>query len=262
MTEARTLLARPAGFLSDVLAISTRSLRAVARERDVLAVTLIFPPLFFAATVGSLEGLGTFIGINDFRAFQLPVIIVLAVTGVSRAMALVIDIQTGYFDRLLASPVNRAALLLGLMGADLVVVVAVSGFVLLMGLLFGVQIITGPVGVLVFLLLAGFWGLAFNGFLYAYALRTGSPSVVNVTFVLFMPLAFLTTLFVPRHALSSWLATVADFNPVTYVLAGLRALIGTGWVGDVLAAVLAIGGMAALSFTLAFLALRGRLRRG
>ena len=79
-----------------------------------------------------------------------------------------------------------------------------------------------------FLSLAGFWGLAVNGFLYAYVLRTGSPSVVNVTLVLFMPLTFLTTLFVPRHALSSWLATVADFNPVTYVLAGLRALIGSG----------------------------------
>jgi ABC-2 type transport system permease protein len=59
-----------------------------------------------------------------------------------------------------------------------------------------------------------------------------------------------------------FLATAADFNPVTYVLAGLRALIGEGWTGDVVVAVVAIAAVSALSFTLALLALRGRISRG
>ena len=54
----------------------------------------------------------------DFKAFQLPTAIIFSITGVSRASTLVQDIDGGYFDRLLATPVNRVALLLGLMVAD------------------------------------------------------------------------------------------------------------------------------------------------
>src|SRR3712207_7371707 len=58
-------------------------------------------------------------------------------------------------------------------------------------------------------------------FPYTIALRTGNPAAVNSSFVLFFPFAFLTTTFLPQEALTGWLATVADFNPVTYLLAGL-----------------------------------------
>ena len=49
--------------------------------------------------------------------------IIFAVTGVSRASALVTDIQGGYFDRLLLTPIRRPSLLLGLMAADVVGVI-------------------------------------------------------------------------------------------------------------------------------------------
>ena len=107
----------------------------------------------------------------------------------------------------------------------------------------------------------GAWGLAFTGFPYAIALRTGNPAAVNSSFILFFPFAFLTTTFLPQDALSGWLATVADYNPVTYLLAGLRALISTGWTGDILPALLAVGLVGLVSFGLAFSALRARVRR-
>lgn len=260
--SAAPVQARPAGFFRDMLAIAGRALRAVSREPDVLFASLIIPPFFFFVNIGALEQAGALLGVADFKAFQLPVAVVFAVTGVSRASALVTDIKSGYFDRMLASPVSRPALLLGLMAADFVVVVALSVFVLLMGLVVGVHVATGPVGALWFLLLGGLWGLAFTGFPYAIALRTGSANAVNLSFLLFLPLIFLTTTFTPKQALSGWMSTVADFNPVTYVLAGLRALIGTGWTTEVLQATFAIVAIGAVSFSLALLALRGRVRRG
>ena len=72
----------------------------------------------------------------------------------------------------------------------------------------------GTAGVLVFLLLSAGWGLAFTGFPYAIALRTGNPGAVNSSFILFFPFAFLTTTFLPQEALTGWLATVADYNTV------------------------------------------------
>jgi ABC-2 type transport system permease protein len=76
-----------------------------------------------------------------------------------------------------------------------------------------------------------------------------------------MPFLFLTTLFAPREELSGWLSTAATFNPVTYLLAGQRALAMNGWdASDVGGALLAVATVGTLSFSLALLALRSRLR--
>ena len=78
--------------------------------------------------------------------------------------------------------------------------------------------------------MAALWSLAFAGFAYAIALKTGNPAAVNSTFLLFFPFLFLTSSYVPRSQLSGWLSTVAGFNPVTYLLGGLRSLvIGNSW---------------------------------
>src|ERR1700737_2658938 len=105
---------RPTGFLADCLAIAGRATRAVPREPEVLVPALFIPMFFFFINIGALEKLAEHSGrVSDFKAFQLPVAIIFAVTGVSRASALVTDIQDGYFDRLLMPPVRRLALLLG-----------------------------------------------------------------------------------------------------------------------------------------------------
>jgi ABC-2 type transport system permease protein len=261
-SDSSIIHARPAGFWRDLVSVAGRALRAIPREPEALIPALIIPLFFFAVNVGALADIGQFVGVSDFEAFQLPVAIVFAVTGISRAPALVTDIQSGYFDRLLVSPVNRYSLLLGLMVADLVLVMALCLPVLLLGFILGISFATGPLGVLAFLLLSGLWGLAFTGFPYAIALRTGNPGAVNSSFLLFFPFAFLTTTFLPREALTGWLAAIADYNPVTYLLAGLRALISSGWTpSDLLPAIGAVVGVGVVSFALAFSALRARVSR-
>ena len=142
-------------------------------------------------------------------------------------------------------------------------VIALCLPVLTLGVILGVWFSTGPLGLLLFLLLAGCWGIAFNGFTYAIALKTGSPAAVNSSFILFFPFAFLTTSFLPKEALTGWLATIASYNPVTYMLGGLRAILSDGWrwttIGEAFLAVFLVG---ALSMTLSLLALRSRVRRG
>ena len=118
-------------------------------------------------------------------------------------------------------------------------------------------------GVVAFILLAGSWGLVFTGFPYAIALKTGNPGAVNSSFVLFFPFAFLTTAFLPQEALTSWLDTVATYNPVTYLLDALRSLITEGWDLDVLLkGIGAVAGVGVVSFSLALAAFRGRLKAG
>ena len=76
-----------------------------------------------------------------------------------------------------------------------------------------------------FIGLAALWSLAFAGFGYAIALKTGNPAAVNSSFLLFFPFLFLTSSYVPRNQLSGWLYTVSALNPVTYILDALRSLV-------------------------------------
>jgi ABC-2 type transport system permease protein len=258
-----TAIAKPAGFWRDLVSVAGRAIRAILREPEQWAPGLIVPVFFFAVNVGALERVSGFAGVGDFKAFQIPVAILFAVTGVSRASALVADIENGYFDRLLVSPVNRWSLLIGLMVADVAFAVALSVPVVALGLILGVRWVTGIGGVLAFVGLAGLWALVFAGFPYAIALRTASAAAVNSSFILFFPFAFLTTTFLPIEALSGWLATAARYNPITYLLDGLRSMISDGWVGsELLGAAAAIGSVGVVSLGLAFAALRSRVRRG
>jgi ABC-2 type transport system permease protein len=246
-----------------LISVATRALRQIPREPEAIIPALIIPVFFFVVNVGALGDIAGRTGVGDFKAFQLPVAIIFAVTGVSRASALVTDITGGYFDRLLLTPINRLALLLGLMIADFALVVALSIPVLILGFIVGVGFTTGLPGLLLFLLLAGAWGLAFTGFPYAIALKTGNPAAVNSSFILFFPFAFLTTTFLPQEALTGWLSTIADYNPVTYLLEALRSLITEGWsAGPLLRGIVAIAIVATVSFTLAMTALKGRVSRG
>jgi ABC-2 type transport system permease protein len=118
-------------------------------------------------------------------------------------------------------------------------------------------------GVVAFIVMAGIWSLAFAGFGYAIALKTGNPAAVNSAFLLFFPFLFMTSSYVPRGQLTGWLNTIAAWNPVTYVLEGQRSLVTQGWQWDQLGkALLAIAVVGAISMSLCFAALRGRTRRG
>jgi ABC-2 type transport system permease protein len=261
---ATQIRARKAGFAADLISVAGRAIRRLPREPEAIVPALIVPVFFYVVNVGALgsfaEGAGA---VRDSKAFQLPVAIIFAVTGVSQAGALVTDIQDGYFDRLLMTPIKRLALLLGLMVADLVLVIGLSVPVLALGFATGVRFETGVIGVLVFVLLAGLWGLVFTGFPYAIALKTGSPGAVASSFLIFFPFAFLTTSFLPKQALSGWLSAIATVNPVTYLLQGLRSLITEGWAwSDFGWAVLAVIGVGTVSMGLALAALRGRVKRG
>jgi ABC-2 type transport system permease protein len=244
--------------------VAIRALRALPREPEVIIPSLIIPVFFFAVNIGTLQDFAERgIAGLDFRAFQLPTAIIFAVTGISRAAALVTDIQSGYFDRMLMTPMRRLSLLLGLMIADLALVMFLTLPVLALGFAVGVRFETGALGILLFILLTGLWGLVFTGFPYAIALKTSSPGAVGASFILFFPFAFLTTATLPQEALTGWLDAVATFNPMTYLLAALRSLLYGGWQArPLLQGFAATVGVGVVSLGLALAALHGRVARG
>ncbi|HEV2311249.1 MAG TPA: ABC transporter permease [Acidimicrobiia bacterium] len=262
--ERPAVQARPTSPLRDVATIAGRALRAVPRDLATVIPPIFIALFFFIVNIATLQHL-TQANIHglDYKAFMFPTAILLGVTGVSRAGALVLDIQDGYLDRLLLTPVRRTAILVGHMLADVAIACALMIPILILALILGVQVEAGPVGVLAFLALGCMWSLAFAGFGYAIALKTGNPAAVQSSFLLFFPFLFMTSSYVPRPQLSGWLRHVAAWNPVTYVLEGLRSLVTSGWQWDTLAkALLAVAIVSTVSMSLCFAALRGRTQRG
>jgi len=261
----KTIVAKPSGFLSDMFVIAGRAIKSIPREPEVFIPALFIPAFFFIVNIGALQDVTESIpgdGSFSYKAFQMPTAIIFAVTGISRANGLVTDISTGYFDRLLLTPTKRLPLLLGLMVADFLLVILLCLPVVALGLALGVHFESGILGIFAFVLLGGLWGLAFTGFPYSIALKTGSAAAVGSSFLLFFPFAFLTSSTIPLDLLTGWLRTIAKFNPLTYILEGMRSLVTEGWdwtaIWQALAAIAIVGGF---SQFLSLMALRGRIKR-
>lgn len=256
---ASTVVASRSTSSHEIGLVSGRALRQVLREPTAVLPAVFVPAFFYSVNLGALERLASS-GL-DYKAFLLPMAVAFAVTGMSRAPALVTDIQGGYFDRLCLTPIRRSSLLLGLMAADVAVIVVLCVPVLVIGYAVGVRFETGLPGMLAFVGFSAMWGLAFTGFPYAVALRTGNPAAVNACFVVFFPLFFLTDAVVPKPLLTGWFSVIATYNPVTYLLGALRSLISSGWQArPLLEGTVAVVGLAIVGMGLALGTLRARIR--
>ena len=156
-----------------------------------------------------------FLNGQGYVAFQLPVSLMFAVATATSGLALVTEIDNGYFDKLLVAPIRRSSLIFGRLTADLVRGVGTSTLVLLVGIALGARIEAGvPGAILVVLLSAGF-GVAYAGFAILVALRTRNVQATQSSFILFFPLLFLTPNFVPFDRLSPLMETLARLNPIS-----------------------------------------------
>jgi ABC-2 type transport system permease protein len=131
------------------------------------------------------------------------------------------------------------------------------------GLVFGAEIAGGVPGALLATALVTGAALAVGGIGAAIALRTGSASVVQGLFPLVLVVLFLSTAFFPLELMIEPAKTIAEYNPLSFVVEGVREPIIDGVdLGDTLAAIATIAGIAALGLLLSARALRHRLRSG
>jgi ABC-2 type transport system permease protein len=252
-------------FLLQVSMMTWRSLTVIFREPASVIPGLIISVFFVLVYEASLSGASRFfLPGQSYLGFILPVsIISSALSGASIAgQTIVRDIENGYFDKLLLTPISRSALLLGPMIAGAMVLVLQTALVIAVGLVMGLQVETGIPGVLAVLGLALVLGIAFAGFVVAVALRTGSAAAVGGASFLFFPLSFLAPTFTPVNLLSGWIRTASELNPITYILEAMRALFNTGWDTEVMVRGLSASlVIAVITFVFAFLSLRARTRR-
>jgi ABC-2 type transport system permease protein len=211
--------------------------REILRYPEATIPVLFIPLFFLAVNIGQVSptfpSSTPFLEGQGYVAFQLPVSLMFAVATATSGLALVTEIDSGYFDKLLVAPIRRTSLIFGRLTADLVRGIAGSAIVLLVGIvIFGAHVQSGPAGAVLVVLLAALFGVAYAGFGILVALTTRNVQATNTSFLLFFPLLFLTPNFVPFDRLSPAMETLARINPVSYVIVGIRSLIIDGWVVD------------------------------
>jgi ABC-2 type transport system permease protein len=261
--EPRTLAA-PAGHLSDVLAMTGRSVRGLLREPESFIPALTIPLFFFVVQLGALGKVAErAFGISDYAAFQLPVAVLFAAANTSGGNALVLDIAGGYWDKLSVTPVHRSAMVLGTLLGEVVAVIGYSVLLIAFGWAIGVRF-DGPevVGALGLLALTVLFGVGFAAISVAVALATGSVRATQSTFIVFFPLLFLTPGTLPRPLMTGWFKAAVAVNPITYVLEAARSFLFDLDAVVLLKGLLALGLFCAFTFALTVLAFRRRARLG
>jgi ABC-2 type transport system permease protein len=220
--------------MNEILLLGRRAVREVIRLPAATIPTLFIPLFFLAVNIGQISktfpSSTPFLHGQGYVGFQLPVSLMFAVCTATSGLALVTEIDMGYFDKLLVAPIRRASIIFGRLAADLVRGLAVATLVLLVALAFGMQMRSGIAGAVVLVLLAAVWGVAYAGIGMLVALHTRNVQATNASFLVFFPLLFLTPNFVPFERLTPLMEALARANPVSYVIEGLRSLVLEGWV--------------------------------
>jgi ABC-2 type transport system permease protein len=181
--------------------------------------------------------------------------------GVSGGIALAIDIEIGFTDRLLAAPIPRPAIVLGRLGATAAMGLLLTAWFLALGLVFGARVQAGVAGVLLIAVLVPLAALAFGSVGTALALWAGRASVVQGIFPLVFVVVFLSSAFFPRELLSEPAASVADYNPMSFIAEAVRdPIIGGITATETMKGLLGIAIVAAIGSVLSSFALRHRLR--
>ena len=244
-----------------VRALVRRAMNELTRVPGAAIPGVLAPTIFFlglTAVFGSLTLLPGF-DTDSYQSFLLPVSLMqgAAFTGAATGVNLARDIEQGWFDRLLSSPMPRPVLLAGLVLSASLRALIPAAFLLIvafaigahwpgiLGLAIAIAIVMGMAVV------AATWGTSL-------ALRFRTQSAAPLMQVGMLLAVLMTTAYAPLDLLTGWLQEVARINPVTQVVEAARQ----GFVGDVSWAgtwpgLLAMAGLAVL-FTL--LALRGMRR--
>ena len=248
-----------------VLALARRALVNIARRPQFAAPLVVFPTLFLAVNVGGLSGSTTLPGFPDvpFLDFELAGAMTqsLLLGGVSAGIAVALEMESGFFDRLVVAPIPRVAIVLGRLLAAAVVAVLQVAWFLAIGLIFGAEVAGGVPGVLLVTLIGAITGIGFGAIGVMIALRARNASTVQGIFPLVFVVLFVSSAWFPQDLLESPADAIAKYNPLSFVAEGLRHPIVEGVEATAalegIAAALAI---AVVMTGLCVLSLRTRLR--
>jgi ABC-2 type transport system permease protein len=226
-----------ADFAHDTVWLGLRTLRRFYRVPAWTIGIVIFPliQLFvFGQLFRQVVQLPEFSGTQSYMAYlapgQLIFAVFFAVTWSSGGLLL--DYRMGYLDKLRSTPANRYAIIAGELVTLAIQSVVMGGIILVVTVLLGTPIASGLPGAILILVIAAAFGGAWAGTSMAPALLTKNEQATTTISFLFLPIAFMSTAFVPAAMMPDWLQTLNAYNPISHVIEAIRSLMIVGFVWE------------------------------
>ncbi|MGC9669893.1 ABC transporter permease [Planosporangium sp. 12N6] len=217
-----------AGAVHDGWIVTKRNLIKIKRIPDLLIFTTIQPIMFVLLFAYVFGGAIKVPGVNYKEYLMAGIFTQTVAFGSSlTAIGLADDLTRGIVDRFRSLPMSRAAVLIGRTTSDLLNNLLVVIVMALCGLLVGWRIHAGPGGALAGFGVLFLFGYAMSWIAAVIGLAVRSVEVAqSAGFIWLFPMTFLSNAFIPTDTLPDWLQPVADWNPISAIVLGLRDLWG------------------------------------
>ncbi|MFD7089449.1 ABC transporter permease [Streptomyces sp. NPDC059896] len=220
--------------------MTQRQLIAIVRQPVFLLISLIQPVIWlflFGNLFRRVVELGGF-GTTTYLDYLVPGIVVMSALGSSMwaGMGTLEEIERGTLNRFLTTPVSRSALMHANVVQNGISTACQSVIIVLLGLLGGAGYPGGAGGLIVLVAASILLGTVFGALSNALGMLVRErESIIGINTFLLLPLTFLSSAFMAPAQMPSWMATIADFNPVNWAMvAGRSALASEPDWGDVL----------------------------
>jgi ABC-2 type transport system permease protein len=215
-------------LLTDTRAVFSREMSLVLHDPFSLIFSIVQPLIFLALfgplLAGSVDP-AVLAGASPLQWFLPGVIVMICLFGTSTAGSnLLFEISLGSYERVLATPIHRSAILIGRSLKELAPLVVQAALITLVAIPFGFRLY--PLHALVGLLLLGVFGVGMGALSNALAIASRKREWMfwAVQQSLLFPLLILSGMMLPLEAGPRWMQLVARFNPLTYIVDAERAL--------------------------------------
>jgi ABC-2 type transport system permease protein len=237
--------------LHDTILVYRRQMRTAMRSPAWAVIGLAQPILylvFFGPLLRNIAGTPGFPAhANSWQIFVPGLLIQLGLFGTSfGGFSIIADWRGGVIERMRVTPVSRAALLLGRVLRDTVVLLAQAVILVLTAFAFGLR--APVVGIVVGLLLTCAVAVSLASLSYAVGLRVkAEESFAPIVNVFVVPTMLLAGILLPMSVAPRWLDIVSRLTPLRYLVDASRdAFLGQFETAEFLWGVLVAVGLSGL----------------
>jgi len=216
-------------FLSDSFHLFIRWMKKLVRNPILIFFSLFQPVIFLVLFTQLFAKFGALLGPGvNYTIFATAGIVLQNAfsSAFQSGTAIVDDIRSGFLTKMLATPVNRTAILFGRILSDVFRVVVQTVIILVLAYALGVFPETGFPGYLLVIFTVAAFGLAWSGISLALGLRTKSAETVfGIAGFLTFPLLFMSTALVDTSLMPDWMKSVSNYNPISFAVNAMRNMI-------------------------------------
>jgi ABC-2 type transport system permease protein len=216
--------------ISQIFAMVELEFRRVIHDPSEMVTRAIQPILWLVVFGGVMARAGVFANIikSDYITYVTPGVILQSSTFIALAygIMLVFERESGILKRLLASPIPRLNIILGRSLAG-----AIRGsiqylIIIPLAFLIGANLVPSLINLTLGYIFITYGLIGFTSISIAIAsLLKTRERFMGIIGAITMPLFFASNALYPLEVMPAWVKVIAEYNPLTYIISGLRNLL-------------------------------------